>query len=261
MDSFDEFVERLRGVKRMGYVESHRSGNTGIGKTLEDLLGIEENNIPGPDAAGIELKATREQSQNLTTLFTKEPPRDQRRLWNQDLVRKLGYTDDKDREALKVTVRPDVPNNQGFYLEYDPSSVAVSHDEYGVCATYPFSYLQDTFEGKMPSFAMVFADVREVNGTEHFWYNRAYHLGGFDGDDFLDLMRDGVVTLDLRMHIKENGNIRNRGTAWRIMEERRLDEVFAERTPLLDDTEVDDLDVAPRPHTPAHEQESLDDYQ
>jgi hypothetical protein len=108
---------------------------------------------------------------------------------------------------------------------------------------------------------MVFADVREVDGTEHFWYNRAYHLGGFDGDDFLDLMRDGVVTLDLRMHIKENGNIRNRGTAWRIMEERRLDEVFAERTPLLDDTEVDDLDVAPRPHTPAHEQESLDDYQ
>jgi len=47
-DNFEEFVERLQEIESMGYVETHRAGNTGIGKTLEDLLGIEENNIPGP---------------------------------------------------------------------------------------------------------------------------------------------------------------------------------------------------------------------
>lgn len=91
-------------------METHRAGNTGIGKTLEDLLGIEENNVPGPDAVGVELKSTRRSSNNLTTLFTKEPPRDERRLWNQELVRELGYVDGKDRQALKVTVEPDSLN-------------------------------------------------------------------------------------------------------------------------------------------------------
>lgn len=248
MDSFEQFAERLRAIKRMGYVETHRAGNTGIGKTLEDLLGIEENNVPGPDAVGIELKSTRRSSDNLTTLFTKEPPRGNRTLWNQDLVRELGYVDDDGREALKVTIEPDTPNNRGFYLEYDETSVSVAHETYGVCATYPLDLLQETFEKKLPALVMVLADVREVDGREYFWYNEAYHLDGFDADAFLGLMRDGIVTLDLRMHIKENGNIRNRGTAWRIMNESRLDEAFADRTPLLADVTVADPEVVSRPH-------------
>lgn len=233
MDTFEEFVSRLREIEQRGYVETHRAGNTGIGKTLEDLLGIEENNIPGPDAAGVELKSTRRQSHNLTTLFTKEPPRGQRDLWNQNLVRELGYVDSKEREALKVTIEPNTPNSQGFFLSYDKTSVSVSHEEDGTCATYPLDFLRETFEGKMPELVMVIADTKKVDGREHFHYNEAYHLDGFDGNDFLQLMRDGVITLDLRMHIKDNGNIRNRGTAWRILDDNRLDEAFAKRTCLL----------------------------
>ena len=260
METFENFVERLREIKKQGYIETHRAGNTGIGKTLEDLLGIEENNVPGPDAVGVELKSTRKSAQNLTTLFTKEPPRDERRLWNQDLVRELGYTDEKNRQALKVTIRPDSPNNQGFFLNYDDSHVAVSHEDYGVCARYPLDLLREVFERKLPELVMVFAEVKKVDGREHFWYNEAYHLAGFDGDSFLGLMRDGVITLDLRMHIKESGNIRNRGTAWRIMNENRLDEAFAERTPLLNDTEVEDIDVKSNPGLYDSDQDTLDSY-
>jgi len=54
-------------------VRTHRSGNTGIGKTLEDLLGIEENNIPGPDGAMIELKSSRKSATSMMSLFTKSP--------------------------------------------------------------------------------------------------------------------------------------------------------------------------------------------
>ena len=49
MKTFDELVEGIKELKEHGFVKTHRSGNTGIGKTLEDLLGIEENNITGPD--------------------------------------------------------------------------------------------------------------------------------------------------------------------------------------------------------------------
>jgi len=235
IESFDEFVSRLREISRRGYIETHRAGNTGIGKTLEDLLGIEENNVPGPDAVGVELKSTRRGSNNLTTLFTKEPPRDQRTLWNQELVRRLGYEDSKARQALKVTIGTEEPNNRGFYLDYDDDTVEVVHEGYGNCATYPLSLLRDVFERKLPELVLVIADTETRDGREHFWYSKGYHLDGFDGDAFMGLMRDGVITLDLRMHVKANGNIRNRGTAWRILDESQLDRAFEERTPLLED--------------------------
>ena len=45
----------------------------GIGKTLEDLLGIKENNFPGPDGITTELKSARKNSKSMLTLFTKSP--------------------------------------------------------------------------------------------------------------------------------------------------------------------------------------------
>ena len=49
--NFRELIKKLKSIKEMGYVKTHRTGNTGIGKTLEDLLEITENNVPGPNAA------------------------------------------------------------------------------------------------------------------------------------------------------------------------------------------------------------------
>lgn len=43
--TLDEFIARFKQIKNMGWVKTHRNGQTGIGKTLEDLLEIEENNI------------------------------------------------------------------------------------------------------------------------------------------------------------------------------------------------------------------------
>lgn len=260
MKSFEEFVERLQEIKQMGHIETHRKGNTGIGKTLEDLLGIEENNIPGPDAVGVELKAMRSNSSSLTTLFTKEPPRSERPFWGTKMVNELGYVDDKDRQALKVTIRPNKPNNKGFYLDYDDTSVSIMHEEVGTCAVYPLDFLQERFEDKFPQLVMVFADIKYINNIEHFWYKDAYHLDGFDSNAFLRLMRDGDITLDLRMHLKESGANRNRGTAWRIMDESRLDEAFDERTSLLDGTTLDDIPVTSTQHNLSSEQETLSDY-
>lgn len=233
--NFDDFVQRLREIEAMGFVETHRNADTGVGKTLEDLLGIDENNIPGPDAVGVELKSVRRNSGSLTTLFTKEPPRspEHRPLWSQRMVRELGYIDDDGRQALKVTIEPDVPNSRGFYLDYRRDRVEIAHQDEGTCAIYPLDWLQETFERKFPQLVMVFADSTRKDGREYFHYNEAYHLDGFDSDEFLTLMREGTITVDLRMHLKESGANRNRGTAWRIMDESELDRAFEERNALL----------------------------
>ena len=43
--TLDEFIRKFNEIKNMGWIRTHRAGNTGVGKTLEDLLGIDENNI------------------------------------------------------------------------------------------------------------------------------------------------------------------------------------------------------------------------
>lgn len=234
-EDFDAFLTKLQEIEAMGWVETHRNADTGVGKTLEDLLGIEENNVPGPDAAGVELKAVRRNSGSLTTLFTKEPPRgsEYRPLWSQEMIRELGYTDDDGRPALKVTIEPDEPNSRGFYLNYTDTDIEITHEEAGICAIYPIDWLREKFEQKFPQLVMVFAKSEMRNGREYFHYDEAYHLDGFDAREFLNLMREGDITVDLRMHLKESGANRNHGTAWRIMDESKLDRAFEERTPLL----------------------------
>jgi hypothetical protein len=54
-----ELKDKLSVINQMGYVVSLRNGNTGIGYTLETLLGLEENNLKTPDFGDVELKSQR----------------------------------------------------------------------------------------------------------------------------------------------------------------------------------------------------------
>ena len=48
----ESLISALRDIRGMGWVPNARHGNVGgIGNTLEDLLGISENNLPIPNAA------------------------------------------------------------------------------------------------------------------------------------------------------------------------------------------------------------------
>ena len=45
-------IAKLKEISEMGFIPNARKGNAGgIGNTLEDLLGIKENNLPIPNAA------------------------------------------------------------------------------------------------------------------------------------------------------------------------------------------------------------------
>ena len=67
-------IARLRAIRDEGWIQNKRTGNDGgVGNTLEDLLGIEENNLPLPNAAEWELKTQRVGTTSLVTLFHMEP--------------------------------------------------------------------------------------------------------------------------------------------------------------------------------------------
>src|SRR5215212_10153024 len=73
MKGYQELVDGLKVLKSQGYITTHRAGHTGIGKTLEDLLGIDENNFPSPNGIRTESKSARKISKSMLTLFTKSP--------------------------------------------------------------------------------------------------------------------------------------------------------------------------------------------
>ena len=83
---------KLKEIAAMGFIPNARHGNSGgIGNTLEDLLGIEENNLPIPNAAEWELKTQRLNSSSLTTLFHTEPSPRAIRFVPQILLPKYGW--------------------------------------------------------------------------------------------------------------------------------------------------------------------------
>lgn len=40
LTSDDKFKEAIEQVEKKGFIPSHRTGDTGVGKTLEDELGV-----------------------------------------------------------------------------------------------------------------------------------------------------------------------------------------------------------------------------
>ena len=70
----DALIIKLKEISKLGWIPNARQGNHGgVGNTLEDLLGIKENNLPIPNASEWELKTQRLNSSSLTTLFHLEP--------------------------------------------------------------------------------------------------------------------------------------------------------------------------------------------
>lgn len=70
----EQLIDKFRIIHDMGWIKSLRPGNDGaVGNTLEDLLGIKENNLPIANCTDWELKAQRSSTSSLITLFHMDP--------------------------------------------------------------------------------------------------------------------------------------------------------------------------------------------
>jgi len=66
---------------------------------------------------------------------------------------------------------------------------------------------------------LVLADSRFSEPLkEEFHFKQAYLLEDPKAENFIDAFKKGKVVIDLRMHLKPNGVVRNHGTGIRIEE-------------------------------------------
>ena len=206
-----------------------RRGNTGIGYTLETLLGIAENNIKLPDFGIIELKSKRKNVSTPVTMFTFNSGA--WKLSQKETIQKYGYKDKQNRQALKCFVTTSV-NAQGLFVKVENDSLILSHTDKTVIAEWKGIDLASYFKAKLPALALVLADTTTIDGREAFHYDEAYLLSNPTEDTLLESIEKGVILVDLRMHLNSNGGVRNRGTAFRI-KEANLVNCFAVRIKLL----------------------------
>lgn len=163
--SFDELTKKLRSDVVGRWHDEGRVGNDGsAGNTLEDLLGIEENNLKLPDWGNIELKTKRHESSALVTLLHREPlpaksvPKVLLALgWKHQ---KAGGVYPADEKSFRSTTRANNYSDRGFAIfltdsriefRFDPSKVSASSiDRTGNYPTYG-DWLADV-EARYPSY-------------------------------------------------------------------------------------------------------------
>ena len=216
----------LTDIGGRGFVPTMRPGDTGVGYTLESLLGIPANSSKRPDYRGIEIKAGRtppgKKRGTLQTLLSMIPDRARSACSAADIIERYGSVDADGRMGLYCTVSA-TPNPQGLYLVAEEgdedirSRCRLADGTAEEVALWPLADLQARLAKKhRETFWVKAQSRRQPDGTEEFHYVSALHTKGPLLLNLRPLIAEGIVTLDYTMHFKPSGGVRDHGYLWRI---------------------------------------------
>ena len=239
----ESLIASLIEIREKGWIPNARSGNVGgIGNTLEDLLGIEENNLPIPNAAEWELKCQRKETTSLTTLFHMEPSPRALKFVPQILLPKYGWahqlagnkyssTEMSFRQTIHSLSRSDRGfkvvvdrNEKKILISFDAGTVDNRHSEWlksvkdriGLDELNPQPYwgFNDLFHKagtKLLNCFYVQAETKKIDGKTHFFYSDIMILQGLSLENFLESIENGQILVDFDARTGHN-----HGTKFRL---------------------------------------------
>lgn len=217
VSNFERVLSRLRDVAATNWISTVRSGDTGVGATLEDALGISANSSTDPDLLGVELKASRrgKKRSGRVTLFAKTP------MWGSKgrvkLLDEHGYFDENGRWSLYTTINGHIQSSSGWKLRVDRPSSKLFVDRHGEPVVYwEIDTLENSLLSKHGESVFVSAETAGKGKSEKFHYVEATHAAGPTIDRFLALIEDGRICHDFAIHRSESGKVRDHGFLFRI---------------------------------------------
>jgi hypothetical protein len=256
--SKDELITAIRELGLRGWIENtDRQGNHGaIGNILEDILGIEENNLPIPNAAEWELKAGRSRSNILTTLLHMEPSPRAIRFVPSLLLPNYGWvhanagsTYPKHEMSFRQTLSATRFTDRGFTVKvdrldnkitisFDSSKInAQRHQEWyrrleqsiGLAELNPQPYwgFDDiTYQAgtKLLNMFYITAQRQVIDGKEFFKYDRLLILSKFSPNNFINMVEQGLIFIDFDARTGHN-----HGTKFRI-KSRQIPNLYEHQT-------------------------------
>ena len=229
-DVADELLHKLVKISNKGFIRTVKSGDTGIGMTIESELGIIANSSKTPDYKGIELKSTRVgqklSQKNRSTLFSCVPD------WGlspsvtkENLLEKRGYIDPDGLLALRHTVSALKPNSLGLYLDLDYINgylrqmfEDVKVDDFNAehDTTWLLEELKKRLIDKHKETFWVKAVSQGSGNSEEFHFVEAEHTMNPYISKFETLIETGIITMDYTMHIKASGKWRDHGFLFKL---------------------------------------------
>jgi hypothetical protein len=212
-----QIKKELKELSDKGWIKSNRKHDTGIGKTLEDYLGITENNIALPDFGVMELKSQRINTPSMLTLFTKSPEG----ITNSEIRERFGYPDPEfpNIKILHQTIDSGRKNAMGFRCKIDETRgklLILKNDQ--LVGHYDLEFLRAKAVEKISNGAiLVLAETKKEEGQEYFHYKEAYLLKEIDPTKFLDHSK-----YDIRLGVYHSGTkagqAHDHGSAFRVTE-------------------------------------------
>ncbi|MBI2056454.1 MAG: MvaI/BcnI restriction endonuclease family protein [Candidatus Sungbacteria bacterium] len=252
-------IAKLKEISAIGFVPNARKGNAGgIGNTLEDLLGIKENNLPIPNAAEWELKAQRLNSTSLTTLFHIEPSPRAIRFVPQVLLPKYGWAHQEDGKkypkgemSYRQTIHGNSRSDRGFkvvidrkekkiLISFEAGNVDIRHKKWlesvkkrvGLGELNPQPYwgfddLEHKAGTKLLNSFYVQAEVKIVRKKEFYHYTKVMMLQKFSFEGFLKALDEGKILVDFDARTGHN-----HGTKFRMRQD-ALPMLYEKKTIIL----------------------------
>ncbi len=246
--TFSSLSEKLKTDVIGKWHPEGRKGNDGSpGNTIEDLLGVEENNLKLPDWGDIELKTHVTKSKSLLTLIHREP---QPQASIPSLLKSLGWrhklAGDKypeDEKSFRSTTKANLSSVRGFSIElkderisfiFNPEEVALSTiDKTGIYPTYgdwladiesrslhyskvlpvfwDKQYILDELKGKLDNTLFILAQTKKIDGVKHFKYYSATFFKGFIPEKLDSLFDEHALFVDFDARTRHN-----HGTKFRV---------------------------------------------
>jgi len=239
----ESVIESLRNIKAMGWVRNRRHGNVGgVGNTLEDLLGIKENNLAIANAGEWEIKSQRKKTASLITLFHCEPSPRNARFVPRMLLPMYGWAHDEagsvypdDEMSFRQTIHATSPSDRGFKVKidyvnekflvsFDKKAVSARHREWlnsvkrrvGLKELSPQPYwgfrdIEHKAGTKLLNCFYIVAEAKRQASQEYFFYSEIKMLRRFSFSNFLDAMESGEILIDFDAR---SGH--NHGTKFRV---------------------------------------------
>lgn len=222
-----DLLEKMEEISSLGFIQTKRRGDTGIGYTLETLLGISANNSRAPDYRGIEIKSKRYCSGKgrRSTIFSQVPNWDLSRLKSsRDLLSERGrFSKKKNRVQLFHELSTLKSNSFDMRLLVDTTNdqlqqIYTAKEPHILDVLWDFPLLKRRLSEKHSETFWVTAETKGKNGaeTEEFWYNSVKHTGGIDLSAFPILLDLGVITLDYTIKATLNGGVKDQGYLFKM---------------------------------------------
>ena len=215
-----ELLELLKKIAAQGFIKSEVNADTGIGRTLESLLGIQMNSSKNPDYKGIELKSARDSRGTRKGLFAKTPNWELSKFKSRvEVLDNFGYWE-KGVFRLYNTIRATGRNAQGLILRIESQKdwLLENSDKasIGDFLVWELKELRSALKEKHRETFWVSAESKIVDNQEYFQYNLAKHTKDPMVEQFDTLIEMGAITLDYPIKRTKKGKVIDKGCNFKL---------------------------------------------